>query len=146
MTEWKSQLMYETAIRDVKRRYFQGVDSKDWQLFASAFAADATMDMSAATSPPAAIIRGPDAIVEFVRTALDGITTIHHAKLRTLSFEGETRGTALWAMEDILFTGQAGALRKMLHGYGHYHEEYRLGAEGWRCSAVVLTRIHVDTF
>ena len=31
-----------------------------------------------------------------------------------------------------------------LTGYGHYHERYVRGAQGWRIAASRLTRLHVD--
>lgn len=137
---------FENAIKTVKRHYFHGVDGKNWLLFRSVFTADATLDVSAATAPPAAVARGRDAIACYVRTAMEGITSIHRGYLRTLQSEATGKASAIWAMEDILFSGPAGALRKMLHGYGHYQETYRLEDGVWRCSSVVLTRVHVDTF
>ena len=31
-----------------------------------------------------------------------------------------------------------------MHGYGHYHETYEKGPDGWRIKTLLLTRLRVD--
>jgi hypothetical protein len=44
-------------------------------------------------------------------------------------------------MEDELWW-PAGSPITHLHGYGHYHETYVKGADGWRIASMTLTRLH----
>ena len=139
------RLADELAIRTLHQNYFHGVDSKDFELFGSVFDEDTVFDFRAATDPPQPVLHGRDEIIPFVRETLAGITTVHHGFLRELAFTGLDRARGLWAMEDILWRGEPGQLEVMLHGWGHYHADYRKVDDAWRISSISLTRIHVQT-
>lgn len=49
----------------------------------------------------------------------------------------------IWAMEDMLWWTN-GPVEEHLHGYGHYHEEYRKVDGVWLIAYRNLTRLRVD--
>ena len=136
----------EMAVRTLQQDYFQTVDSKDWAGFGQVMCADAVFDFSQAVDPSLKPVQGREAIVDFVRSSMEPITSAHCAFLRKLEFTGADTARALWAMQDVLWTGSPGAMKKLLHGYGHYHLEYRREDGAWRISRWLLSRTHVDTF
>lgn len=142
----RPRLADEIAIRTVQQDYFQAADSKDWAGFGEVMCADAVFDFSQAVDPALKPVQGRAAIVDFVRTSMEPITSAHCGFLRKLEFTGEDTASALWAMQDVLWTGEPGALKKLMHGYGHYHLEYRRENGVWRISRWLLTRTYIDTF
>lgn len=136
----------EMAIRTVQQSYFHSVDAKDWDRFGSLLAEDAVFDFSAAVDPTLPPVRGRMAVVEFVRSSMSALTSAHHGFLRELEFVGADRARALWAMEDILWRGEAAALSKYMHGYGHYRIEYKQLECGWNIVDWKLTRTFVEQF
>ena len=58
-----------------------------------------------------------------------------------ITITSETTATGIWAMEDKLIWRDG----SRLHGYGHYHETYRKGADGaWRIATLDITRLRLD--
>jgi hypothetical protein len=136
----------EFAIRTVRQSYFHGVDSKNWNLFGSVLDEDSVLDLRDATDPPMPPITGRRAIVLAISETLAAYTTVHHGFLRELTFAGTDQASAVWSMEDILWTGERGNLVKFLHGYGHYHDQYKKVDGTWRIASCRLTRISVELF
>ena len=141
-----NKVVDELAIRTLQQDYFHSVDSKDWDGFRGVIAANAVFDFRAAVDASIAPVVGREAIVEFVRTSMEPITSAHRGFLRTLEFTGQDRARAIWAMEDILWSGQAGALKKVMNGYGHYNIGYRRIDEKWQIENWILTRICVEKY
>lgn len=55
------------------------------------------------------------------------------------------RAEGMWAMrDDIEIPEREGAARRRVVGAGHYREEYRRVAGGWKINRLVLTRLRVD--
>jgi uncharacterized protein (TIGR02246 family) len=140
------RLVAVEEIRALKARYFRAMDTKDWDGFGGAFTLDAVMDVSGemrAAEDAEAVIRGRDAIVAFVRGAIDPVTTVHHGHMPEIDVVSPTHATGIWAMEDMLRWPEGGPIRS-LHGYGHYHESYEKVDGRWLIAALRLTRLRVD--
>jgi SnoaL-like protein len=129
-------------IKQLKARYFRSMDTKDWDGFGSVFAPDAVMDMRAEAGE-AGLVRGAAAIVEFVRSAVDPVVTVHHGHCPEIEITSETTASGIWAMEDRLRWPAGGSLATM-HGWGHYHETYVLFEGRWLIETLTLTRLRVD--
>ena len=130
------------AIEDIKRlkaRYYRCMDTKDWDGFRDVFADDGEMDMRAEAGE-AGLVRGKQAIADFVRGAVDPVVTAHHGHMPEIEITSPTTATGIWAMEDELWWPGG----THMHGWGHYHETYTLTAEGWRIQTLTLTRLRVD--
>jgi len=132
-------------IKALKARYFRCMDTKDWDGYAGVFATDATLDVSGemGAGTDGGIIAGRDAIVAFVRSAIDDVTTVHHGHMPEIDVASSTTATGIWAMEDSLRWPEGAPIRG-LHGYGHYHETYVQRDDRWFIAATKLTRLRVD--
>lgn len=137
------------AIEEIKRlkaRYFRCMDTKDWGGFAQVFTAEAVMDMSeeagAAPGDLSHITRGASDIAAMAEAGMEGVQTVHHGHMPEIEILSPTTARGIWAMEDRL-RWESGPVRN-LHGFGHYHDTYEKGEEGWRIASTSLSRLRVD--
>jgi len=140
------RLADEFAIRTLQQDYFRTVDGKDWAGFSAVMCEDTVFDFRQAVDPGLRPVCGRENVVEFVRQSMASITSAHCGFLRKLEFTGDDTASALWAMQDVLWTGNPGGLKKLMHGYGHYHLDYRCEKGVWRISRWLLTRTFVEQF
>ena len=149
--ETASSLMAAQEIRELKARYFECMDGKDWAGFRSVFAEDAIFDMRdgrGQNADPDAVFTGADNIVAFVRQAIDPLRTLHCGQAKRIDVLSPTSAQGLWLMEDRLEVpdGAACPFRRM-HGWGHYHETYECIGGQWRIKTLKLSRlwVHVES-
>lgn len=134
-------------IRQLKARYWFGIDQKDAPLLRAVFTDGAEIDFRA--DMPAgtdATLPNPDEFVEIVLSSFAGVDTIHHGHSPIIEFSGADAATAIWPMEDNLWVRHENARLpfKHLHGYGFYHDRYIRTEAGWRISATTLKRVNVE--
>jgi hypothetical protein len=142
------------AIEDIKRlfaRRIRAMDTKDWALYDTCHADDATLEsfgtLPEQHKPAGSIARGKDQILAMIRKVVDGtvkLTTVHHAHTPEITLTSLTTAKGIWAMEDLLWW-QNGDVTEHLHGWGHYHETYAKIAGQWLITARVLTRLKVES-
>jgi SnoaL-like domain len=125
-------------IKQLKARYFRLVDEKKWADWRNVFTDDFHGWLG---DVPDEQLNSPDEFITFIRRAIGEAVTIHHGHMPEIEITGPGTARGIWAMYDyVKFTGPGGVLE--LTGYGHYHEEYRKGADNrWRISSLRLTRI-----
>jgi uncharacterized protein (TIGR02246 family) len=125
------------AIKQLKARYFRTLDTKDLDGYRRVFTDDVVMDTSASGG---GVIEGIDAFLAFLQEALADAVTVHQGHMPEIEITSDTTATGIWALHDIIIwpTGMR------LDGYGHYHETYEKGADGWRIKTSTLTRLHAD--
>ena len=126
-------------IKNLKSRRLRAMDEKRWADYEAMHAEDHVSDTYG--GEPAI---GTKANTAKLSAALRNIVTVHHAHTPEIVLTGEDTATGVWAMEDMLFWKQDGR-DHWLHGFGHYHERYRKGDDGWRFVYRKLTRIRVGT-
>jgi uncharacterized protein (TIGR02246 family) len=124
------------AIKRLKARYFRLMDTKQWELFGDVFTEDATL---AASPDPNETFRGRAEIVRRVSGALRDARTVHHGHMPEIELTGADTATGIWAMYDFVELPQL-----VLHGWGHYHEEYVKQDGAWRIRRSHLTRLRLD--
>ena len=124
------------AIKQLKARYFRSMDTKDWDAFGSVFAEDATMRNS---PDPNEVFEGRSDIVAKVSAALVEAVTVHHGHMPEITLTSDTTATGIWAMDDFVDLPQL-----VLHGWGHYHEEYVKRDGRWQILSSRLTRLRLD--
>jgi hypothetical protein len=141
-------------IKNVKARYFRGVDQKDESLLREVFADDVEVDYRGAATDPVTgfnasaeatdtVHHGGDFCAKLVATALPGVVSVHHASVPEIDIIDEENARAIWPMVDRLRFGEDSPISEMI-GYGHYHETYvRTGAK-WRIKSMRLTRLRLD--
>ena len=142
------------AIEDIKRlmaRRIRAMDTKDWALYDTCHADDATLDsfgtLPEQHKPAGSIARGKDQILAMIQKVVDGtvkLATVHHAHTPEIEITGPTTAKGVWAMEDLL-RWQNGDKTEHLRGFGHYHETYEKIGETWFIKSRVLTRLRVDS-
>ena len=146
------RLVAVEEIKQVKARYWRGVDEKDRALLRSVFTDDAEIDMSdagggQALGDHASVLYHPkpDVFVDHALKTLENITTAHHGYPPEITLLSPTEATAIWPMEDHLWAdrGGAGPGFSHLHGFGHYYDRYAKTDAGWKISGMLLKRSKV---
>lgn len=149
MTETDRLLAIE-EIRRLMARRIRAMDTKDWALYDTCHAPDATLD-SFGTQPerhrPAgSIARGKAEILAMIRKVVDGkikLVTVHHAHTPEIEITSPDTASGIWAMEDLLWW-RNGDREEHLRGWGHYHETYVRQDGRWYIQSRVLTRLRVE--
>lgn len=135
------QLLDLEALKQLKARYFRCLDTKDWAGWTEVFTEDVVMELPEADT----VVDGRDAVVDGVSGALDGVRTVHHGHMPELELTGPDTARGIWAMFDYVeWPLNEDGSRNGMTGYGHYHEEYRREAGGWRISHLRLERLRTD--
>jgi hypothetical protein len=155
MTELERLIAME-AIRDTHAKKLRTMDLKDWDGYAALHTEDAWSETWKHSLPPErqpvspdGIVGravGPAAITEQLRryfTLPTPMISVHHNHASEISFHSDTEATGIWSMEDSLWW-QNGAVEEHLHGYGHYHENFRKVGDRWLITTRDLIRIRVD--
>ena len=139
-------------IRQVKARYFRGVDTADTELVRAILAEDCVLDYRGCCTDPATgrdflpamnvVLRGR-ASWSSDGLARAGIVSVHHGHDADIELTGERTARAIWSMTDRLFMPPGGPFSCMT-GYGHYHETYQEVGGGWKIQTLRITRIRVE--
>ncbi|MDH6676950.1 hypothetical protein M2284_001148 [Rhodococcus sp. LBL1] len=130
------------AIEEIKRLFaarLRVMDTKQWDRYGPLHTDDVVSESWGADSR----VVGPTALAAAIRNTLDGntfVTTVHHGHTPEITLTSDTTATGIWAMEDELWWTN-GDVEEHLHGYGHYHEEYRKVEGTWLISYRTLTRL-----
>jgi hypothetical protein len=149
------RLLAIEAIKQLKARYFRFVDTKDWASITTLFAEDAQFTRSGAFNvrdpwsgayTPALpaqpdVCTGREEIVKMMRAAVEPFRTVHHGYTPEINILNERRASGIWAMFDEIRDRE---YRLVLRGWGHYHETYELGAEGWVIKTALIARMQLQ--
>jgi hypothetical protein len=146
------RLMALEEIRQIKARYFRGVDTADGDLVKSILAEDCVLDYRGCCTDPATgkdfipamnvVLRGrhnwtSDGLSKF------GIVSVHHGHNFDATDISDKEVSGVWSMTDRLYFPPGGAF-SLMTGYGHYHDTYVKADDGWKLSTSRLTRIRVE--
>jgi len=141
------------AIRQVKARYFRGVDTGNGELVRSILAEDCVLDyMGCCTDPTSGRDYLPAMnIVMEGRASWSsnglrniGIVSTHHGHNSEVTIHSPTSASAIWPMTDRLFMPTGGEYDAMI-GYGFYHETYEKVGENWLIKTLRIERIRVES-
>ena len=141
------------AIRELKAKYWRGVDSGDGALVRSILAEDCVLDCSGCCTDPASgvdhmpqmniIMRGREAWqtgnLEHPR-----LITVHQGHQHEIEVMSETNARGVWAFTDRFFMPPRSPFSRMT-GYGHYHDTYEKVGGTWLLKTMRFTRIWVET-
>lgn len=139
-------------IRQLKARYFRGVDQSDGDLVRSVLAEDCVLDYIGCCVDPATgrdfipamnvVLRGRDSWVADGMSKL-GIVSVHQGHNFEVEFDSDTSARGIWSMTDRLYFPPGGAFALMT-GYGHYIETYGKIGDAWKLKTTRITRIRVE--
>lgn len=128
------------AICGAEARFCRTLDAKDWAGYAHMYTEDAILDVSDGSGVPP--INGRTALVDFVRSSLTNVVTVHQVHQPEMTFNGD-EATVIWAMQDRLIPE---APHPSMTGYGHYHQRWARVDDRWRIRWLKLTRLHIDIY
>lgn len=114
------------AIARLKYRYLRCLDTKQWDDFATCFAADATADYNGLA------FDDPATLVAYMRANMgEGVLTMHQAHHPEIDLDpaDPNRASGTWYLHDKVVVD---AFRFALEGGALYSDRYVRVAEGWR--------------
>lgn len=146
------------AVEQIKRLFaarLRAMDNKRWDLYPGFHTEDVVSeswgglpeDKQPRSESGEGRAVGTAKLTAAISGMLDGavkLTTVHHAHTPEIELTSDTTATGIWAMEDELWWTNAAGGEEHLHGYGHYHEEYRKVNGQWLISYRKLTRLRED--
>jgi hypothetical protein len=164
MTDTEKLLAIE-EIKQLKARYFQCLDCKDWSGFLEVFAPDVEFDLRnsfTAVDPISGASRvygqpgllsgldtsgwkmnGRDQIIANGAAQFAEVSTVHQGFNPQITIHGADQASGIWAMQDMLRFPPHGPIGE-IRGYGHYHETYRRIDGRWVIQTTTLKRLRVD--
>jgi len=164
MTEIEKLLAVQ-EIRNLKARYFECLDRKDWAGYKGVFTPDAVMDAREtfhAADPLTGEVRiygkpellatmdasgwlttGAQAIADNAAALLSSVCTVHRGFVPRITLDSWNVASGVWGMEDML-RFPSGSPIEEIHGFGHYHETYARIDGRWLIRATRLTRLRID--
>ncbi|WP_404434261.1 nuclear transport factor 2 family protein [Microbacterium lacus] len=156
-------------IKQLKARYCYYVDHQDWPRWASLFAPDAQVDLSAFSIARDPVtnerIPVPGFTFEFLeglsayewpligRAAVQGFgesrgslnrRSVHHVFTPEIELSSQSTARAVWPMEDYGWWPE-GSKVVYMHGMGYYRETYeRLDDQRWYIKTSVVSRSWIE--
>jgi hypothetical protein len=88
---------------------------------------------------------GRTTLVGYARNSLEHGRSVHHGHMPEIELTSPTNARGIWAMSNLCEYRNRDETRRILHGHGHYHEEYLKEDGVWRIAKLELTRLRVDT-
>ena len=139
------RLVIIEALRELKAKYCRLADHKDWEQLANLFTEDAVAQFC---DPSGAVRKQIKARAEFatsIGASVGAAQPIHHVFSAEFVVESYAEAHAVWAMEDRLIQPEGiDAPFRTMHGFGHYHEDYRFVDGQWLISNLKQTRTKMD--
>lgn len=143
MTEIEHLLAIE-EIKQLKARYFYGLDHKDWEMWRDeVWAPDARLEV-----PEKDYNVSPrDELIAWVKKQTADQVSVHHGHTPIIELTSDTTAKGIWAMEDRIYRSREFPLNgdtSQVLGFGHYHETYVKLDCGWRIRTTCLTRLRAE--
>ena len=146
------------AIEEIRRVFaarLRALDEKRWDIYPTLHTDDVVSetwgglpeDKQPQTQGTSNRVVGPEALTAAIRGMLGGpthVTTVHHGHAPEITLASDTTAVGIWPMEDRLWWTNDRGEEEYLHGFGHYHEEYRKVDGHWLISYRRLTRLRED--
>ena len=133
------------ALRVLKARYCWLADHKEWEQLGELFTEDASAKFFDPSGQLRSEARGRANIANKVGASVGAAQPIHHVFSAEFTISSPTEAAAVWAMEDRLIQPEgAEASYRTMHGFGHYHEDYRLVGGVWLISKLEQSRLKLD--
>jgi hypothetical protein len=139
-------------IKQLKARYWRGVDSGDDELVRGILAEDCVLDyMDCCTDPVTGIDHMPQ--MNLVMTGRDAwqtgnldaprLVTVHQGHQCEIEITSDRTASGVWSFSDRFFM-PPGAPFERLVGYGHYHDTYKKVGSTWLLKTTRISRLRVE--
>lgn len=140
-------------IKQVKRRYWRGVDDGDPDLVRSILAKDCVLDYRDCCVDPESgidympdlnmVLRGRDSWPDGTDAIAKKVVTVHQGNDPDITIESEDRASGIWAFTDRLFFPEGAPISRFV-GWGRYHETYIREDGAWKLLTTRITRYRVE--
>jgi hypothetical protein len=140
-------------IKQVKAKYFRGVDTGNGDLVRSILAEDCVLDYRGGCTDPVtgidhvpamnALLNGREAWPAGENLNM-GMVSVHQGHNVEVEVTSDSTASGIWSMTDRLHF-PAGAPISIMTGYGHYHETYEKSDGTWKIKTTRLTRLRVES-
>jgi hypothetical protein len=139
-------------IKQLKAKYWRGVDMADGELVRGILAEDCVLDyMGCCTDPVTGadhmpqmnmVMHGRDS---WATGNLDAprLVTVHQGHQSEIEITGESTATGVWSFSDRFFM-PPGAPFDRLVGFGYYHDTYEKMGGKWLLKTTRITRLRVE--
>jgi hypothetical protein len=132
-------------IRNLKARYWLGVDRRDAAMIKATLAPDVVADYTQVALPPgnsvSEVLRGADAVAKGVAaTPAEPGGGLHFGGQPVLEFTSATSATAIWPMIGFGHVASGGATR--VGELYYYHDSFEKIGGAWKLKSIRLT--HAD--
>lgn len=139
------RLLAIEEIKQVKAKYFYGLDHKDWELWRrEVWAPGGELHVPEFQAEP---FKGFDAVLAYVSASVGDQVSVHHGHMPDIEILSDTEAKGVWAMEDLIWRSKEHPLNgeySHVHGWGHYRERYVKLDVGWRILETELTRLRTE--
>ncbi len=122
-------------IRQLISRRTRYIDGKHWEKLEGIYTEDVVGHHQGT--------KGPKELVAYVKKSLENMRTVHQVHLPEIEITSPTTAKGIVPMEDLLIWEEDG-IQRWVHGYGHYHQEYRKTDRGWQIFDHNLTRQYIQ--
>ncbi|MFC3158321.1 SnoaL-like domain-containing protein [Chryseobacterium arachidis] len=122
-------------IRNLKARYFQHLDKKNWNALADCLTDKVTFDYD----PGNIHIKGKKDLLNNFESRHRQTKTAHTGSMPQIVITGDNSAIGIWFMNDVVVTDDS----VIKEGYGYYHEEYTFTDGNWRISSIILERLFI---
>lgn len=149
MTEGERAAAIED-IKQLKAKYWRGVDFADGELVRSILAEDCELDYRGCCTDPATgtdhmpqmniVLKGRES---WLAGALNGLVTVHQGHQSEIEITGEDSASGIWVFTDRFFM-PPGAPFQRLVGNGHYLDTYEKADGRWYLKTTRITRLRVE--
>ena len=131
------ELVARAEISDVLDDYAYAIDTRDFDLVASVFTADAVLDYTSAGGPSGQ----RDDVVGWLADSLPAVTLTQHVVTnRRIRVDGDAATVRSELLNPLLFDGETGTSMLLLGG--RYDDTLRRTPEGWR----ITHRVHATSW
>ena len=140
-------------IKQLKARYWRGVDNGDAALVRSILAEDCVLDyMGCCTDPVSGVdhmpamnmvLKGRDNWPDGPAPVGPRIVTVHQGNDPDIIVESESAASGICCFTDRFFLPPGGPFER-LTGWGRYHETYENKGDGWKLKTTRIERLRVE--
>jgi hypothetical protein len=140
-------------IKQLKAKYWRGVDNGDGALVRSILAEDCVLDyMGCCTDPASGVDHMPqmNMVMRGRGSWQTGnleeprLVTVHQGHQSEIEVTGETTARGVWSFTDRFFMPPGSPFGRLV-GYGYYHDTYEKADGTWLLKTTRITRLWVET-
>jgi len=120
------------AIKKLKARYWNSVDSQDWNSLADCLAEDLVFE-----SPHLGQMEGREHILRVLKRSMKNVKTAHQGHSPEIEIIDDRKARAIWGLNDKVESQGMGVHQ----GYGKYEDEYIKTNGNWKIAKSRLNYI-----